>query len=251
MMSALRSASKPPNHAVIKLHHPEVPPMNPDEELWSAYVATGNDDAFQAVYDRWFTKIFLYIRDQFRVDEATAQDLVEDAFVRAIANRHSFDATRASFSTWIFTIARNLATDTARKRSVRREVSLQSNEPGGLAAALPADGHTPDELAALRDFLAYVLRLLDALPDAQREAMHLCVLEGLSTKEAAQVLGRTPMAISMLRSRGKERLDQLLARDGYAFVSRNQPLPDDVDVIMVLRHEVLVFCKRLRAGGQL
>lgn len=148
-------------------------------------------------------------------DPTGALDLAQEAFVRVYRHRERYKEV-ARFSTWLYTIARNLALNEIRNRkhrplSVGGGAGADSDERGALAIA-PTSGPTPAEAAASRDLAALVRREVQALPDPYRAVIVLCDLQERSYAEAAELLD---VPIGTVRSRlfrARARLEEQLRR---------------------------------------
>ena len=132
-----------------------------------------------------------------------ADDLVQDCLERALGKGHLWQPRPGGqgLRGWLFTIMHNLHIDQARRRtSMPPEVPLEASGP--LAEpARPSDRIALGELAAA----------LDRLPDEQRQVLLLVALEGVSYRDAADIMG-VPIGTVMSRlARGRERLRQTLA----------------------------------------
>lgn len=112
-----------------------------------------------------------------------AEDLAQEALLRAWAKRHSFDG-RAEVRTWIFTIARNHWLDRLRRRRVRPR-----EEP--MDQPLPAmdSQPSPPVIAQRAELAAAVGQAVARLPAEQREALALRESEGLTFNQIGQLLG--------------------------------------------------------------
>jgi RNA polymerase sigma-70 factor (ECF subfamily) len=87
----------------------------------SGTVPQSTAEAFAAFYEQYLPKIFNYI--SYRVnDKQVAEDLTSAIFEKALTKFKTFDAEKAAFSTWIFTIARNMLIDHYRNSSKKKEV---------------------------------------------------------------------------------------------------------------------------------
>ena len=111
-------------------------------------------------------------------DEMAAQDLLQEVFVK-LARDDSGLAAAESEQAWVFKLARNAALDWLRRRRVREKAAEQTSEPAE-AFVLPDD---PDAAAMQRELAAG----LAALPDEQREAVHLHPWAGLTFREIAEI----------------------------------------------------------------
>ena len=144
-----------------------------------------------------------------------AEDLAQEVFLRVYRARKTY-VPGAKFSTWLFTIANNLASNALRARSRRREVNLQARESGPMGAhplermAQASSGQIPArqlDKAEIRD----VVRLaLEALNDRQRAAVLLNKFEGMSYADIAHTMELTPQAIKSLLSRARVNLREVL-----------------------------------------
>jgi RNA polymerase sigma-70 factor (ECF subfamily) len=126
----------------------------------------------------------------------SADDLVQDVFLRVYRARKTY-VPGAKFSTWIFRIANNIASNAVRDRSRRRE--YQMVDFSGSQQAIPA-----------MDQLAVVRQALNSLSERQRMALLLSKFEGLSYQEIADTMGMTTKAVRSLLSRSRENLRQIL-----------------------------------------
>lgn len=178
-----------------------------DEELMLAY-ARGEARAFEVLLSRYQRGLFNFVLRSVRTREA-AEEVVQDAFLRIIRGRTDY-SPQAKFSTWLFTIARNLCIDAARRGKHRNHASLDAPAHAGSEAPLvasvplaqiPADRHA--DSAALRPALQ---RAIDGLPDDQREVFVLRELSDLSFKEIADVVG---VSENTVKSRMRYALEKL------------------------------------------
>jgi RNA polymerase sigma-70 factor (ECF subfamily) len=139
-------------------------------------------------------------------DRSAAEDVVQEAMVRAWTQAARFDPQRAHFTTWLYRIVTNLCIDHRRRR--RPEPMPEDFEPADPAAG------AQDMLEVDERDLA-VARALADLPGRQRAAMALVYDEGLSGAEAARVLGLSAKAVERLLARARASLrDRLQSRDG-------------------------------------
>jgi RNA polymerase sigma-70 factor (ECF subfamily) len=127
-------------------------------------------------------------------DAAAAEDVAQDAFVRAWRHAESFDARRGSVLTWLLTITRNLAIDALR---MRRAMPV---DPAALAAMTLASPDRTDEVAAERLEAARLRAALDGLPAEQRRALVLAAFRGRSAREIAE-LDSIPLGTAKTRIR--------------------------------------------------
>ena len=184
------------------------------DEADMAQLATGHDGALNALMDRHAGALFGFLC-RFVGDQDAADDLAQETFVRVYQHRTEFKPGRR-FSTWLFTIAGNLARNHLRARSRRPEVPLdaggQDDDGPSLADSLPAVGGTPADHAQREEQQAAVRHAVAELPDDLREAIVLCELEDRSVAEAAGILTTTVKAVESRLYRARQQLRQRLTR---------------------------------------
>ncbi len=176
-----------------------------DPELlhWSA---GGDARAFGEVMTR-HGPFALRVATRLVADTHAAEDLVQEAMVRAWSQAVHFDPRRARFATWLYRIVVNLCIDY--RRRVRPEPLPDNFDP--VDTAPPAD-----EAMAARQRRAALDRVLADLPVRQRAAMTLVYDEGLSGAEAAQILGVSTKAVERLLARARGTLRDRLLPGGLA-----------------------------------
>ena len=161
----------------------------PDEDLMD-HVVAGAEAAFVCIVDRYKNRlqnvIYRYIRDYQR-----SEDLAQEAFVRVYLHRERYRKT-GKFSTWIFTIAVNLA-----KNEIRRKVRLKNvlsldhltEIMGSPEPLLKEDHQAPTDRLVEKDQTSEVVaKAITKLPEVYREALILRDIEGLTYEEIAEIL---------------------------------------------------------------
>ena len=178
-------------------------------------LAAGNDAALNDLMERHATPVFHFLCRMVG-NEDDANDLAQETFVRVFKSCGSFRAEQ-KFSTWLFTIAANLARNHFRWRSRHPNISLDAEnaETGQtLGSTLPANSPAPNEEALAAERAAAVRAAVKNLPEDLREAIVLCEWEDRSLAEAATILETTPKAVEsrLYRARGilRERLKSWL-----------------------------------------
>jgi RNA polymerase sigma-70 factor (ECF subfamily) len=181
-----------------------ISPNLTDEQL--AYrVQKGCRASFELLVRRYQVPLLRFIRERVH-SEADAEDIVQDAFVRAYQRIDRYrDAWR--FSTWLFTIAHRLAISHLRAKRPR---NLASGEEIALAPDRRADqpGRKITELESSRRFWDIAAA---ALSDEQMAAVWLFYVEGLSAPEVAKVLGRSWVSVKTMLFRARRKLEPSLA----------------------------------------
>ena len=170
-----------------------------DADLIARVLQAGDPNAFGELVRRYQSPVRSFLRKLTRGDEALADDLAQETFLRAWRKLETFRA-EARFSTWLFGIAVNEF-----RTHLRRDRRQQWDEPGDRAADPEPAVEAPP--AGLRlDLDEALLRL--ALPE--RAAILLCCQHGLTHEEAAQTL-RSPLGtVKTNILRGKEKLRRWL-----------------------------------------
>jgi RNA polymerase sigma-70 factor (ECF subfamily) len=143
-----------------------------------------------------------------------AEDLAQDVFLRIYRARKRY-SPGSKFSTWLFTIAHNVASNAQRTLARRREVHLtpKTVESGGNpleAAAVDASGFMPAKQLDNSELRDVVKLAVDTLNDRQREAVLLNKFEHLSYEEIAEVMQMTPSAVKSLLTRARANLRDIL-----------------------------------------
>jgi len=143
-----------------------------------------------------------------------AEDLAQEVFLRVYRARNSY-VPGAKFSTWLFTIAGNVASNALRSKARRREVHLaplaSDSAPQSLESiALAASGMMPTRQFDKAEMCAAVQQAIGALNDRQRMAVLLAKFEHFSYADIAEVMDMTPQAIKSLLSRARCNLREAL-----------------------------------------
>ncbi len=148
-------------------------------------------------------------------DQDAAMDLAQDVFLRVYRARHGYEPT-AKFSTWLFRIANNQASNSRRSRNRRREVPLNAKESGSIGVRpqeqLIADksGLMPSRLLASAEMREAVLDAMQTLNDRQRLAVLLNKFEEMSYADIGETMEMSPTAVKSLLSRAREALREKL-----------------------------------------
>ncbi|MFO1458538.1 MAG: RNA polymerase sigma factor [Verrucomicrobiota bacterium] len=190
-------------------------PIDPDalDQADMARLRAGHDPALNALMDRHAGALFGFLC-RWVGDDDTANDLSQETFVRVYQKRATFQEGQR-FSTWLFTIAANLARNHLRARGRRAEVPLESgsgDEPGNSERPILEAGLFPDQQVALGEQQVAVRQAVSELPEDLREAVLLCELEDRSVAEAATLLHTTVKAVESRLYRARGRLRKQLSK---------------------------------------
>jgi RNA polymerase sigma-70 factor (ECF subfamily) len=157
-----------------------------------------------------------------------AEDLAQEVFLRVYRIRKKY-RPKAKFSTWLFTIANNLALNALRDRQRRPVVPLEVRESGPLgprpAEALAPTRDQPPTHNLQQQELAEVIRgALDELNERQRVAIVLNKFEDMNYADIAEVMGLSTKAVKSLLSRARSKLREAL--QGYIYMDGEAPPPE-------------------------
>jgi RNA polymerase sigma-70 factor (ECF subfamily) len=172
--------------------------MNATEMVWKR-TATAQETPvdWDAVYTELLPRIYNYFR--YRIGAGPqAEDLTSATFEKAWRNRERYDRDKAAFSTWMFTIARNLATDYFRTRHVHLPLEALEDQAAGDEAVEERvqRGQVSDRLGAL----------LASLPERERELVALKYGAGLTHRESAALTGLSESNVGSILHRTVEKL---------------------------------------------
>ena len=156
---------------------------------------------FSALYRRWYRPMLLYARS-LTGDLATAEDLVQNAFAKALLSYRAGGSVRA----WLATVLRNEFLS-QKKREKMYAVPLQEAE----VAAVP--GSDPLEGLLVQEQQRRVYEAVLALPEAYRENIVQSAVLGLSDAEIAALRGISQESVRQLRHRARVRLKRMLKEE--------------------------------------
>ena len=186
---------------------------NPDPDAaLMLRVKKGDTAAFTTLVEKFKQPVLNMVSRTLR-DETEAEDLAQNVFVQVWKSAVRYEST-AKFSTWLFTIVRNLCLNEIRRRSRHPAESLDAPHPEqedqpkhqfeDVKLVSPPDTLLRDEL------VDKVGEAIAALPENQRTALLLCRQDELSYEEIAAVLGCSVSATKSLIHRGRETLKERL-----------------------------------------
>ena len=142
--------------------------------------------------------------------------IVEEVFLRVYRARARY-VPNAKFSTWLFTIANNLASNARRSLARRREVHVEQRNTDGLRGdplaqlALAASGQMPSRQLDNVETCSIVQLAIQGLNDRQRMAVLLAKFEDMSYADIVEVMQLSPQAVKSLLSRARGSLRETLA----------------------------------------
>lgn len=172
-----------------------------DDDSLIARFAAGDQSAARLLTERHLGRVLALATRMLR-DTAEAEDVAQEAMMRAWRNAAKWEPGRAKFSTWLHKVALNLCYDRLRKR---RSSSLEDVAEPVDDRASAQDGIEAEER------LAMLKTALQALPERQRAAIQLRHFEERGNDETAEILGVSIEAVESLLSRGRRALRDRLA----------------------------------------
>src|SRR5688500_7831985 len=162
-----------------------------DSAVVTAFLG-GEERAFSELVTRYQTRLLNFVYRTIG-DREKAEDLVQEVFIRVYRHLHRFDRSK-KFSTWIYTIASNLAKNELRNRSRNPLVLFQTIKKNWQDEDRPLQfedvGSRPDDLYRKRHLRELVEDSVAQLPELHREVFVLRELEGNSYEEIAEITTR-------------------------------------------------------------
>lgn len=140
-------------------------------------------------------------------DRTTAEDVAQEVFLRVHRARHGYEAN-AKFSTWLFRIAHNLASNARRTTGRRKETQLTSPDNSGPQEQMVAEKSAlmPSRVMAKTELMEKVQAAMETLNDRQRMALLLHKFEGMNYIDIGAAMEMTPQAVKSLLSRARDQL---------------------------------------------
>jgi len=189
-------------------------PDPPDEALMLRY-QQGDRSAFTVLVRRHQGPLYNFALRQVRAPQV-AEDVVQETFVRVVQNAREFKH-EARFTTWVYTITRNLCIDQLRKGALRKHPSLdqaRSDQGGGEGPSLGEQTADPrasvEREATGTELKQRIARAVDTLPDEQREVFLMRELSNLPFKEIAEITGVPENTVKSRMRYALERLQEAL-----------------------------------------
>ena len=167
------------------------------------WAANDHIEAFGELYAIYLDRIYRYVFYQVN-DKMTAEDLVQDIFLKVWKSLNSYNQKRASFSTWLYRIAHNHVIDYFRTRRLHQ---ILEDDIQDSVTSLEEDA----EKMLMQKELS---ETISGLPPQQRQIIILKFIEGLDNREIAQIMRKREGAIRAMQMRALRNLRQKLSRDG-------------------------------------
>ena len=184
-----------------------------DDSAVVAQFLAGEKRAFNELVERYQTRLLNFV---YRTtgDRERAEDLVQETFIRVYRHLHRFDQTK-KFSTWIYTIASNLAKNELRNRSRNPLVLFQAIKKNWDADARPLEWedntYRPDDLFRKRHLRSQVESVVAQLPEHHRTVFVLREMEGKTYEEIAEITNCNLGTVKSRLNRARNNFAQIIA----------------------------------------
>ncbi|MBU5672786.1 RNA polymerase sigma factor [Paenibacillus brevis] len=163
-------------------------------------IKEGNTELYSELMRRYQRKILAFIYHMLKSAhlELLAEDICSETFYKAFRSLHSFREVDASFSTWLYTIARNTVLSELRKQ---RSSNIPLEESGFVPVA--SNDVVPEQAILRNEKVGMVREAINNLPEKQRSALILREYEQLDYQEIANILGQSVSAVKSLLFRAR------------------------------------------------
>ncbi|MCH2662746.1 sigma-70 family RNA polymerase sigma factor [bacterium] len=175
-------------------------------------VSAGKVDAYGKIVGRYHGRLYNFIY-RFVGDRETAEDIVQETFLRAFRKRDEYRAI-ANFSTWLFTIAGNLAKSELRRRKRWRMISAERDEETDTGMELPDESARPDKVAESSIADVQIQNAINSLPNNYRQVILLRDVEGMSYQEISEIVDCPVGTVKSRVNRARLKLQQKLKSEG-------------------------------------
>ncbi len=183
-----------------------------DSEVVNAFLG-GDERAFQELVDRYQVRLLNFIYRTIG-DRERAEDLVQEVFIRVYRHLHRFDRSK-KFSTWVYTIASNLAKNELRNRSRNPLVLFQTLTKNFQDEDRPLQfedsSMRPDDMYRHRHLRELVEDTVSKLPEHHRQVFVLRELEGKSYEEIAEITSCNLGTVKSRLNRARNSFAEIIA----------------------------------------
>jgi RNA polymerase sigma-70 factor (ECF subfamily) len=204
-----RSKTRPPATVTVTADEQDI--------LWMMRIRNGDREAFGELVECHQQRVVGTVARMLGGDAADAEDIGQQVFLRVWKSAPRYEPT-AKFTTWLYTITRNLVFNEMRRRKHRPVVSLDAESPGetganeGSARIEDTQAAGPDATLLEAELQQAIGNAIAQLPETQRLAIIMRRYEDLSYEEIASVLKLTVPAVKSLLFRARVLLREKLAR---------------------------------------
>lgn len=187
---------------------------NPTDEELALRALGGSEADFNVLVDRYTPAVYRLARG-ITGGAQDAEDVVQETFLRAFKHLESFAPVKATFKTWLFTIARNQSINlfgSLKRRTLRFLTDFDIEERGPELSSNPFSNQDGDieSVLVMKQEYARVEQAMGNLPERQRTAILLKAQEDMSYEQIACVMNTTVSSVESLIFRGRRRLLEML-----------------------------------------
>jgi RNA polymerase sigma-70 factor (ECF subfamily) len=179
-----------------------------DEELILEFQKNNTEDAFNILVQRYKNPLTNFVF-RFLGDYASCADVVQETMIKVYRYKDSYSSV-AKFSTWVYTIAGNLARTEYRRQRRRNIFSISDYGEEHKTFDLPDENYRPDVItdSGIKDEI--IQKALLKVKETYREAVVLRDIQGLSYEEISEILGVNEGTVKSRINRGRAKLQELL-----------------------------------------
>ncbi len=185
-----------------------------DEEIIILY-KNGEEEAFKGLIDKYTPLLYNFAARL--TDRNNASDVVQETFIKVWKNLHHFDSSKASFKTWVFTIAKNTATDFLRKKKsllfseMDKGLDKDNDEHNvSFSENIPDEKLIPDEALQKLQDSDLLNKILDKLPISEKIILVLHYQEEMTFDEISKILSKPLNTVKSQHRRAITKLRKML-----------------------------------------
>jgi RNA polymerase sigma-70 factor (ECF subfamily) len=184
------------------------------DEVLVIKVARGDTAALESLYDR-HASVVLAIALRVVGERAAAEDVLQETFWRVWNSAATYQSQRGSFTSWLFRIARNLAIDLYRRRSVRPQTVENLDEDSPILDNVPDPDADVVELTQSDLQNQQIHEALTSLPPEQKQVIELAYYYGMTRQEISEMTGEALGTIHTRARLGLQKLRVMLEREEF------------------------------------
>jgi len=179
-----------------------------DEELILEFQKNNKEDAFNILVQRYKNPLTNFVF-RFLGDYEACNDVVQETMIKVYRYKDSYSSV-AKFSTWIYTIAGNLARTEYRRQRRQNIFSINDYGEEHQTYDLPDESYRPDVITDIGIKDEIIQKALMKVKETYREAVILRDIQGLSYEEISEILGVNEGTVKSRINRGRAQLQDLL-----------------------------------------
>ncbi len=185
--------------------------MNPTDTQLIERHKTGDTEAFPLLMKRYLKPTY-HFAFQFTHEQASAEDITQDAFIKAWKHLDRFN-TEKKFKTWIFAITKNTAYDFLKKKKTIPFSAFENDDGNNPIEAIDDEKLLPDALFEKKEIAATLAQALEKITPNNRIILTLRYLEDFSLEEISEILGEPYNTIKSRHGRALKSLKDVILRD--------------------------------------